>query len=236
MAVKRRSVNGSMGRWLPVGKLTAIVGAGCLCAALLLLASRAWASALGDTSIVRTLSGSLSAERQPLILPVQALTVTHLGAATVLVSYDPAVVQASACQRNPAFDVGLCNIHYDADGDGVSDAVLFNLVSVNGLNASSDPLLLVQLTWQAAPTLTESASTTLSITVRTFTDIDAAPLPVLAQNGQLTVDALPTSTPTATPTMTPTATPTETPTPTATPTPRVCWHYLPLLLAQRPAR
>ena len=140
-----------------------------------------------------------------------------LGAATVLVGYDPARLKPVACQRHTLFDVGLCNITYDRNGDGTPDAVFFNVVSLQGVSATSTPVTLANITWQAVAKVDTTQITHLTVQVQTYTDTDGKPLPFAAQDGQLTLLPAP-PTPTATPTSTATATPTATLTPTATAT------------------
>ncbi len=168
---------------------------------------------------VRAASGSLAIPGEGLILPVQALQVERLGAATVLIAYDPALLKVSNCRRNPAFDVGVCNTALDRNGDTIPDAVLFNVVSLNGLAGGAvAPLDLVQITWLGQGQVVAAVSATLAVQVQTFADADGLPIPVSGQDGSILL--LPAPTPTATATPTPTATPLATsiatPTPTAT--------------------
>jgi len=210
-----------------------------------------------ETALVRAAGGTLTSGTPgpSVMLPVQVTHVQALGAATVLVGYDPAKLKPVACQRHTLFDVGLCNISYDRNGDGTSDAVIFNVVSLQGVSATSTPVTLANITWQAVAKVDTTQITNLTVQVQTFTDTDGKPLPFAAQDGQLTllpppptltatptptVTATPTATltPTATATTTPTATstptatltPTATATPTPTATPSKLRSYLPLLL------
>lgn len=189
--------------------------------------SRSVLAAPADPATVVAVSGVIGPARVPITLPVQVASVQRLGAATVQIGYDPALLRVTGCQRNPVFDVGLCNIALDRDSDGVPDAVLFNVISLNGVSAAASPVALVQITWAAVGTASAEVATTLGVTITTFTDPDAVPLPVTAVDGLMTLAAVPdaTATPTATtpptssPTATPTVTPASTPTPTVTPTP-----------------
>jgi hypothetical protein len=185
-------------------------------------------AAAADPAMVTAVSGVIGPARSPIVLPVQVSAVQRLGAAMVQVSFDPTLLRATNCQRNPIFEVGLCNIAVDRNTDGTPDAVFFNVVSLNGVSAASSPVALVQITWAAVGAASAEITTTLGITVSTFTDPDAAPLPVIAADGQITLAAVPvnTATPTATSTATPTVTPTATPTPTA-----MHLIYLPLIHA-----
>ena len=156
---------------------------------------------------MRAASGSLvSGTPGPaVVLPVEVANVQGLGAATVLVGYDPASLKVVACQRNTLFDVGLCNTSYDRNADGTPDAVLFNVVSLQGVSATGAPVTLVNITWQAVAAVHEARTTTLTVQVQTFTDTDGKPLAHTAQDGQITLlPAPPTPTATPTPTITPT--------------------------------
>jgi len=171
-------------------------------------------------AVVTAASGVIGPDRAPLTLPVQVANVQRLGATTVQVGFDPARLRVTGCQRGVAFDVGLCNTQVDRNGDSVADAVRFNVVSVNGVNAVPTPIPLAHITWAITGTIAGAITTTLSVEVQTFADADGGPLSVVSEHGQITIAALLTATPTPTATQTPmaTATPTVTPTPTATAT------------------
>ena len=111
----------------------------------------------------------------------------------------------SPASGNTLFDVGLCNITYDRNSDGTPDAVLFNVVSLQGVSATSTPVTLANITWQAVAKVDTTQITNLTVQVQTFADTDGKPLPFTAQDGQLTL-LPPPPTPTATPTSTATAT------------------------------
>ena len=146
-------------------------------------------------AIVQAGSGVVQSPGKPVVLPVTVANVQKLGATTVLVSYDPASVTVAACQRNTAFDVGLCNAAYDRNADGTADAVLFNLVSLQGVSAGETPVVLVNVAWQAAADVQPPAYSDLAVQVQTFTDADANPLTVTAQGGRITVEVGPTPVP-----------------------------------------
>lgn len=188
---------------------------GILCAALLIV-TLAWGHQppvrAAEPAIVYASGGSLvSGTPGPAaVLPVQAANVQSLGAATVLVGYDPASLKAIACQRNTLFDVGLCNTTYDRNADGTPDAVLFNVVSLLGVSAPG-PVVLTNITWQSVTAVSEATITALSVQVQTFADTEGKPLSHSGQNGEITLLPVP-------PTPTATATPAPTPTRTVTPT------------------
>lgn len=137
---------------------------------------------------VQAANGTLFVPGPAVALPVQVTNVQQCGAATVLVVYDPASVQPIACQRGTAFDVGLCNIAYDRNADGTADAVLFNVVSLEGVSAGETPVTLVDITWKAAAGVQPPAHADLGVQVETFTDVNAVPLAVTAQGGRITIE------------------------------------------------
>lgn len=169
-------------------------------------------------AIVGNASGDLPLGGATTVLPVNVSNVQNLGAATVMVAYDPAQIVPVQCQRNPGFASGLCNLQFDQTGDGIADTVRFNVISISGVSVAADAQLpMVSISWQATGTAALASSTTLSVTVLTFTNAQGIALPVSAQSGVITFVAAPTVTPT--PTSTPTATAPATPTSTATVTP-----------------
>ncbi len=147
------------------------------------------------TAVLEAASGIVLVPGPPVALPVQARTVSKLGAATVLVTYDPAILKAATCQRNAAFDVGLCNTAYDRNGDGIADAVLFNIVSIQGVSAGDTPITLVNISWETAAGVEPPAGADLRVQVQTFTDTNGGPMAVTAQDGHITIKAGPTPLP-----------------------------------------
>ncbi len=140
-----------------------------------------------DGAVVRAGSGVILPPGGTVTLPVEAIGVQNLGAATVMVGYDPAVLSVAGCQRNPEFDLGMCNQEFDRDDDGVPDAVRFNVLSIEGLSATEEvPLNLTDITWAVVGEPCNITST-LEVEVLTFTDPDAIPISVSAENGQVTV-------------------------------------------------
>ena len=82
-------------------------------------------STAAETPLVHAVAGNLTsgAPGPTVVLPVQVTNVQGLGAAAVLVDYNPASIKAVGCQRNVLFDIGVCNSAYDRNGDGTPDAV-----------------------------------------------------------------------------------------------------------------
>ena len=130
-----------------------------------------------------------------------------LGAWTVNVMYDPAVVTPTGCT---AFgDSSACNLTFS------STQVRFTGIKASGIFGISG---LADLTFQAIGSAGQCSALTPSAT--TWNDPAAAVLPrPLVSSGQICISAPPTPTPSPTPTPTPSPTPTPTPSPTPSPTP-----------------
>ncbi|MEE8347861.1 MAG: cohesin domain-containing protein, partial [Dehalococcoidia bacterium] len=103
-----------------------------------------------------------------------------LAAATIEVRYDPAVLDATACNVDPGgiFDSGFCNPNFDNDGIN-PDAVRFNVTSVLGL--SSD-LLLTNITFKAVGQPGDTG--VLNVSISAFADPDGNPVSVTGQDGE----------------------------------------------------
>ncbi|MGD9148519.1 MAG: cohesin domain-containing protein [Anaerolineae bacterium] len=110
-------------------------------------------------------------------VPLSTSLGTHLlGATTVQVDYDPAVVEAVACHADPGglFDFALCNLD--------TGSVIFTAISAAG--ASGNPLL-AEIVFQALGTVGESSA--LILTPDTFADPDGGAIPTSTQNGLITI-------------------------------------------------
>jgi hypothetical protein len=204
-----RSTTPKSSYWKPVGVLLIVL----LTTAL--TASPPVPSTSADVvPVVAAASGSLTsgAPGPSAVFPITVTGVQKLGAASVLVGYDPAILKPVACQRGPAFDVGVCNRSYDRNEDGTADAVLFTVLSLNGVSTTGMVVPLANITWQAVVPVQGQTTTALTVEVRTFTDTDGSPLTYTTQDGKITLlsplppTLTPTSTATATATLTPTAT------------------------------
>lgn len=139
------------------------------------------------TPLVYGPSGTLFAGRPAVLLPVQVTQVQKLGATTVLVTYDPDVIELVSCTRSPAFNVGVCNPDVDRNGDGKADAVRFNALSLDGVTTADTPVALVKITWQAVTGVITGTVTTLGVEVETFADVDGKPMAQAKVDGQVTV-------------------------------------------------
>ena len=139
-----------------------------------------------------------------------------IGAIDATVTYDTAVVTATACTANAAWDVGDCTI------DSVAGTVRLLGADVAGLGSGS----LATIDFDAVGAAGTSSALDLEVAIMTLPDeTDVTAALVAVTDGTITVAAT-TATPTpapATPTATPgPGTPTATPapgTPTATPAP-----------------
>jgi hypothetical protein len=111
-------------------------------------------------------------------IAVEVVGAANLGAATLLLAYDPAQVQVVSCTAQPlaAADIALCNPTY-APG-----LVRFSLVAAGGLNGSA-PLFAVTLR-ALAPA---GAAAQLTLSAPQFADTQGVELPVLATGGVLLV-------------------------------------------------
>lgn len=142
-----------------------------------------------NSAVIRTDSGTILQAGNPITLPVEAVNVQNLAAVTVMVSYDPAVLRVAGCQCNPAFETWTkCNTQLDDDGDSQPDAVVFNMLSWDGLSAGEGaPLNLANIAWGVAGTPDPGTVSTLIVEVLTFADPFGIPISRSAENGQITV-------------------------------------------------
>jgi hypothetical protein len=134
-------------------------------------------------TLVRAGSGEV-APGDSITVPVTAEGVppgSPLAAATIEVRYDPAVLDATACNVDPGgiFDSGLCNPNFDNDGID-PDAVRFNVTSVLGV---SGDLLLTNITFNAVGQPSDTG--VLNVSISAFADPDGNPVPVTSQDGEM---------------------------------------------------
>ena len=179
-----RSSTPKYSHWSPIGALLIV-----LLTAGLAAGSPAPITSAGVTPLVAAAGGSLTsgAPGTSAVLPITVTDVQKLGAASVLVGYDPASLKPVACQRSPAIDVSVCNRNYDRDGDGTADAVFFSVLSLNGVSSTGTAVPLANITWQAVVAVQSETTTALTVEVRTFSDTDGRPLAYATQDGQITL-------------------------------------------------
>ena len=169
---------------------------------LALLASGAWtglALAMQHRpagATVAAADGAIAYQAPPVSLAVTVSDVQNLGAATVLLAYDPAVLTPTACQRGSQFGFGLCNLQVDQDDDGTFDAVRFNVLSLSGITVDADSKAdLALISWQVSAETAIGTSTPLTVTIDTLADTNGIPISAAAQNGAITILPAPTPVP-----------------------------------------
>ncbi|MFQ5518021.1 MAG: cohesin domain-containing protein, partial [Acidimicrobiia bacterium] len=113
------------------------------------------------------------------VVPVRVEAVADLGAATLLLNYDPAVVRPVSCAAGDAvFDGGSCN-------PGAGDSVVrMNVVSANGFSGDAT---LFELTFQPAGSVAEGDETDLTLTVTNFDDPAGEPLLYQTAGGTIAI-------------------------------------------------
>lgn len=170
--------------WRPIGAALIV-----LLAASLTAVPSTPITAADPPAVVAAAGSSLTsgAPGPSAVFPITVTGVQNLGAATVVVGYDPARLKPVACQRGPAFDVGVCNRSYDRNGDGTADAVLFAVLSLNGVSATGSAVPMANITWQAVAAVQNQEATVLTVEVRTFTNTDGFPITYTTQDGQITL-------------------------------------------------
>lgn len=151
-------------------------------------------SATADTAVPVTIGSDSVLPGESATVALEALGVSQeLGAATVDVTYDPAVVSITACTDDPGgvFDLSICNAAF------APDVIRFVGISARGV---SGDLALADLTFQAIGSAGEVSP--LDAMVQTFADIGGFDIPNTDQDGSIDILA---GTPTPTPTPCPDA-------------------------------
>jgi len=113
-------------------------------------------------------------------VPVEVVDAVNLGAATVLLSYDPAVVQAIGCAGPPGdvFDGGYCNLDY------ALGAVKFTAIALDGADGTHR---LYDITFEAVGGGTGAGQTDLTLTVEHFADPQGNDLDVDTAGGEIEI-------------------------------------------------
>ena len=103
---------------------------------------------LDDAPATITIGSGEGLQGTSVVIPVSTSLQpgTMLGAATILVRYDPSVVNAITCLPDPGayFDSKSCNLNYDHDGVN-PDIVAFTMISSLGVSGEQ---LLANITFQ----------------------------------------------------------------------------------------
>ncbi len=199
-----------IGRGQPLTRLTVLAALIALFAATVFIVALPSRAVVGNTVTI----GSETVQTDQIIsVPVDAFVSPELlGAATIEVDFDPAVLDATGCTTGGGFDSGLCNAEFDNDGTP-PDSARFTVASISGLTGN---IHLADITFQAIGQPGDSSA--LDVRIIVFADEDGIAItPVADQDGQIDIPATPTASPSPSPTPSPTETPT--PTPNATPTP-----------------
>jgi hypothetical protein len=122
---------------------------------------------------------------QSVTLALDALGATQgVGAATVDVGFDPAIVSVTGCTADPAsvFDLASCN------PDFASDTVRFVGISAGGV---SGDLALADLTFQAVGSVGDVSP--LNVTVQTFADTNGFDILNTDEDGSIDITPCPDS-------------------------------------------
>jgi len=177
-------------------------------------------SRAADGATVRIGSGvAVVGDGQNVRLEVLNVPAPGLGAYTIDVSYNPAVVDPTGCVPDPNNVIGIdlpCNLNWernDVDPD---------VARIGGMNLTvglTGTVALADIEFECIGVGTSG----LALTYIELADTTGANIPHVVANGSIVCSEGPTNTPTATPTptrtLTPTPTKTLTPTPTKTLTP-----------------
>ena len=103
---------------------------------------------------------------------------TNLGAISIVLHYQPQVVQPLACNQSSAFGSGICNLQA---GPG---EIRLNAVSLGGVNGD---LTLATVRWQAASSATPGDTSDIQLSPTTFADPSGHPLPVQTAGGDIDI-------------------------------------------------
>lgn len=182
--------------------------------------SNRWYSMAGDA--VLSVGSQTAAPNSTVTIPV-TMTVNsgRLGAATIEIHYDPAVVKPVNCLVNPQghLDSVLCNINFERDGNK-PDVISFSALSLNGITAKAH---LVNLIFEAVGQA--DSTTDLTAVISLYSDTQGADLTTQVQHGQIKITTVTAPTPSAT--STPIFTTTATATAVAINTPTATAIYMP---------
>ena len=186
--------------WLTLGIAAAVLAAAAWFAATGPAQAAVHAVSMDDVTVAPGDSVTVSLDA------VAPATGAGIGAVDITVAYDTAVVEATACTANAAWDVGDCDF-------ATAGSVNLKAADVDGLGDGS----LADITFKALGA--DGTSSALTLTVAIITDrLEVDILPgLVVTNGSISVVAA--ATPTETPTVEPTATPTAEPTTPAAPQP-----------------
>jgi hypothetical protein len=134
-----------------------------------------------DSAVLAIGSGDVAPGDSIAVPMTAALGSALLGAATVEIQYDPAVVSPTGCAADSGgvFDLALCNVSYAAD------TIRFTAISAAGV---SGDLTLANITFEAVGAAGESSL--LALTPTTFASPSGQPLDVTVQDGRISIVSL----------------------------------------------
>ena len=131
-------------------------------------------------AVVRAVGGDVAPDGT-IVVPVEAVTVPSpgLGAATVQILYDPAVVTPTACDADPAnvLDSALCNT-----GAGPGQV---SLTAVSTAGRTGDTVL-AEITFTAIGVVSETSP--LNVVIETFADPNGLDIPVCDEDGEIHIN------------------------------------------------
>jgi hypothetical protein len=164
-------------------------GVGVLFLAALVAGLVTWRPlAYGSPDVTVRVGSGTGNVSEDVIVPLEAFRVTEspVGAITVDVEFDPAVLDATACQKDPnrVFDSALCNPDFDRDGVN-PDRARFAGISAGGV---SGDLLLANLRFHCVG----AGISSLNVVVVTLTDPNGVPITLFSiQDGEITCNEPP---------------------------------------------
>jgi len=164
-----------------------VAAAAFLAIAALLLAAGAAESA--QSAVVSIGSGSVSPGGD-MTVALEARNVSGLGAVSADIIYDPNVIDAVSCSRDPGgvFDLGICNESF------ASDKVRFTGISAEGV---SGQVRLAEVRFRAVGRSGDVS--TLDVRLSTLAGTDGQALPAVAQDGSIAIGGTGTRYPQAQP-------------------------------------
>jgi hypothetical protein len=133
-----------------------------------------------NTAVIQTTHYTVTPDNQ-VVVAIEAtnLPAEGIGAMSVSVSYDPAILTIASCTVDPnnVLDSGFCNPNF------ASNTVRFNGIAVQGTTADSVLLANVVFTAVGNP----NSTSPLTITSHTLTATDGATIPHQSANGSINI-------------------------------------------------
>ena len=158
--------------WLALALIGAVASAGIGGAVFM----RQSAVSGSDTAVVRIGSDLSVPSGGSTTVPLEVLNAPApgVGAATVDIVYDPAVVHPTGWSPGPAFDMVNCNLNY------ATNKVRCTAIDAQGVSGNS---LLANITFDLVGN--QGQCSPLDVQTATFTDPNGDPMPLSSQSGQV---------------------------------------------------